>query len=349
MVFMCHLFPARPGANWYLNPMGYNGVVLFYTLSGFVITLNYFPRLDEAYWPALWPYLKARFARIYPLHFVLLVTALALGFYPNTGALPLHFTLTQAWSGQENLILRYNGVAWSLSVEFFLYACFPFLVFPLLRLFRKAPGLLFITGVLIYLLLVSYCIANQNQAISAIYFYPVPHLCEFILGGVAAMFYSLRSRSSLPPAKSRIPALPYLLLVAIFGLALLLMSRSDFVRFGNLSGPLYAILIFILARYPVRLLSSRVMVALGEASFAFYLAHFMVIDSLRPRLLPDYDNLPVALSACAALFLLVLALSLLLHACVERPVRRWLLLAPAPATKPALSDYPTWLHWPDCR
>src|SRR6476619_1734500 len=70
MVFICH----SPKPDWLLKnsqvnftTLGYSGVALFFILSGFVITLNYYD------WFAggnalskLKPYFIARFARIYP-------------------------------------------------------------------------------------------------------------------------------------------------------------------------------------------------------------------------------------------------------------------------------------------
>ena len=47
---------------------GYNGVTLFFVLSGFVIGLNYFDMLVKPTRASIFKYALARFARIYPLY-----------------------------------------------------------------------------------------------------------------------------------------------------------------------------------------------------------------------------------------------------------------------------------------
>jgi peptidoglycan/LPS O-acetylase OafA/YrhL len=80
-----------------------------------------------------------------------------------------------------------------------------------------------------------------------------------------------------------------------------------------------------------RALALRPFVALGEASFAFYMVHMIVMRALRFYLGPG----PGALSALAV----ALSLAFLLHEAVEKPMRRRLLGA-APRTLAATSASP---------
>jgi len=114
--------------------IGYVGVSFFFVLSGFILVYTYAWRnvvLGEFY--------QTRFARIYPAYLFSLVLTFPFFCF---GALKMHvpffyfaeqhFTLSavlvllllQSWVPQA--ALSWNAVAWSLSVEAFFYAIFPF-------------------------------------------------------------------------------------------------------------------------------------------------------------------------------------------------------------------------------
>src|SRR5215469_17881949 len=114
--------------------IGYVGVSFFFVLSGFILVYTYAGRnigLGEFY--------QTRFARIYPAYLFSLVLTFPFFYF---GALKMHvpffyfaerhFTwasalvllLLQSWVPQA--ALSWNAVAWSLSVEAFFYAIFPF-------------------------------------------------------------------------------------------------------------------------------------------------------------------------------------------------------------------------------
>ena len=126
-----------PGWALQLIGSGYIGVDLFFILSGFVIELNYGERLAGGI-EAWTEFLKRRFARIYPLHFVVLcaMTVYALLVYAHSGhltenfdfaTLPAHFLLVQSWGVDS--ALRWNDPAWSISAEMMAYLLFPLTAF----------------------------------------------------------------------------------------------------------------------------------------------------------------------------------------------------------------------------
>src|SRR6185437_5224660 len=109
-------------------------VDLFFILSGFIIARTY-GSLTAGGIPE---FLFKRWARLYPLHFIVLALMVpavfvvrSLGQTPEDpeffaySVLPYHFTLTFTWFG---LPIGWNGPAWSLSVEWLNYAVFPMLV-----------------------------------------------------------------------------------------------------------------------------------------------------------------------------------------------------------------------------
>lgn len=115
------------------------GMMLFFTLSGFVIHYNYsemlnFPGGFKKFW-------IARFSRLYPLYGLIFGMEMIGVFWHHGGscghagenlgnlfALPYHLTFTQSWffntTCNNSLIYQFHmvsGVSWSLSVEIFLY------------------------------------------------------------------------------------------------------------------------------------------------------------------------------------------------------------------------------------
>ncbi len=97
-------------------------VTFFFVLSGFVMTIAY-PQVETfGYW-------KARLARIYPMYVLalllfLIITTATNGWW-DWHSVVLHLDLLQAWVPAEALGL--NSPAWAVSVEAFLYICFPLL------------------------------------------------------------------------------------------------------------------------------------------------------------------------------------------------------------------------------
>ena len=120
---------------------GYNGVTVFFVLSGFVIAWNYTDRLLVWEGRQVWSYGVARFARIYPLYAFALLCASAPALVAHT--LPpgawLHVFALQTWHPDVMVAYALNGPGWSIGVEFFLYACFPIIIVMLGRI-RYHPG-----------------------------------------------------------------------------------------------------------------------------------------------------------------------------------------------------------------
>jgi peptidoglycan/LPS O-acetylase OafA/YrhL len=135
-------------AFWYdaLVAKGYLWVEFFFALSGFILIHVYGERAAE-FWRSPRPYLeflKARLARLYPLHSFMLLTILALmiglralatqggyvsiydtQYHPmNTWpSFVLNLFLVQAWNVLP--YLTWNGASWFVSVEFLLCLLFP--------------------------------------------------------------------------------------------------------------------------------------------------------------------------------------------------------------------------------
>jgi peptidoglycan/LPS O-acetylase OafA/YrhL len=159
------------------------------------------------------------------------------------------------------------------------------------------------------------------------YINPVTGLCSFVLG-VAAALYAMQSPAPSPTTLSKATTFE----VAAFAMALAfnvgfrlltpyhLDNASGFTNFSatSMAAPAYAALIFVLSRYHGALgcfLSTRVLVLLGESSFALYMFHQIII-SWRD------NHTKLLMTSHVDQFILFLGVVIPLSvACVERPGR----------------------------
>jgi peptidoglycan/LPS O-acetylase OafA/YrhL len=123
---------------------GYLWVEFFFGLSGFILTYVYWERGSFWRWTTYSGFLKARLARLYPLHLFMLLFVVWLlvflrflaheggyrsiydqAYHPMLGWWPFfaNLFLIQAWNTTKTL--TWNGVAWFVSVEFALCLLFP--------------------------------------------------------------------------------------------------------------------------------------------------------------------------------------------------------------------------------
>lgn len=337
LVLLSHLRPppwAGPHLKTFLAS-GYGGVTVFFVLSGFVLTHNYFERF--AHRPGLRTlvsYFVARLARVYPLYLLILVWVSFPGLWLGKANVSLwleHALGLQAWSGKLDEVYRFNPPGWSISVELFLYACFPLLVFlllPALRRPRRIGGSLLLVVALMaattfYFQHAGYAdlaIEDPRSAHRWLYRHPLCRLGDFLLGMLAA-----RLVATLPRVPARAlqwgAALSTASLVGIMCWPAHLNSAASWDL--SLALPA-AVLIFCLAAAPASLasrwLATKPMLLMGEASYALYLCHYGMLRRLNLGKLPPDAWLPA--TALTILFAVVFAIGL--HIAIERPARELL-------------------------
>ena len=335
----CWHFPAvHPDRYTAAVYKGYLAVDLFFMLSGFVISHVYhgvFARqLTSRHYR---DFLKARVARIYPLHLTVLLLFVAAALaergavYAHGGSVwPIPLLGERSLGGFfANLLmlqgiwareLSWNDPSWSISLEFVAYLLFP-LLFP--RLWRAAPVTK--AGVAGILLMVLGWLAystgddfNQWNGLAAI----MRCLQEFLIG---ALLYSAYRGSVL----GSLLATDTALLTAILLLcAMLHLAAPDFTII-----PLFALL--LLTAVANRgglglLLNSPPLLWLGNISYSLYLLHWFVLfvttEAMRASPAGDTAKLPVGLSLAliAAMLATSLGLATLSYRFVEVAGRRWL-------------------------
>lgn len=324
------------------------GVSFFFVLSGFILTWNY-PVLND--WRQRRHFLLARFARIWPLHFVTCVLWIAIifnfdrtAYFPGVeGVLKLlaNLLLVQAWVPDHNWALSFNGVSWSISTELFFYLMFPLLI----ALWKKRWHQIFLIQALIIFAIVAgatfYAIPGEStdgklSLPLLLYFTPVVRIFEFTVGIALAFIVRRMTDSNLALTR------PQWLVIEIATFAVITVSMLAAANFagiqqtlGNAANSYFstsglwlfwslAICVFALSRGPIKdILSLRYAVFLGEISFSLYLCHALVI-----RYLENYleQIQPFGMYGYAVFWGGCLLFASVLFMGIETPFRRLILL-----------------------
>jgi peptidoglycan/LPS O-acetylase OafA/YrhL len=298
-VVLCHVgngFANTPSLK-VAEAYGYVGVSFFFMLSGFVLAWSDTPQTARRFW---W----LRFARIWPLQFLLMIFAYAGG----------------------------NGLSWSLSVEMFFYLVFPLAIVLLRRL--RGRGLAVTAAVTLGLMAILPLIVAlagvdtySNLYYWLFYVFPPYRFGEFLLGMVLA-------RAMI--GGLRLPTPAWTALAATAGIAGLVWAMATFtVRTGIpvvrpmvalLAIPLFAQLLCASAARDQQprgwWLGSAPLRRLGDWSFALYLVHAPAMAfTARYGWWFNYGGLQGA-AYLLAFLALILTLSAALHYLVEKPVER---------------------------
>lgn len=299
---------------------GTAGVSFFFVLSGFVLAWSSSPRdTARGFW-------RRRFARIYPLHLAtaLLALALAATVAPSLapsgpGELLANLLLVSSWNPAWWQAV--NPVSWSLVCEAFFYLLFPLLV----RMLRPA------TAARLRLVLVLCLVAVVLLPLLApvapphlLYAWPLARLPEFAIGVVAGLL--------VRDGAWRGPGVRVSWCLALGGFLLAPLATADFAHAAfTIVGVTALVPAMALAdlRGARSAWASRSLVRLGEASYAFYLVHLLVIRTVDAVWPPDPAADPVTGSAIALAVLgVALAAAILLHRAVEVPLRRLIVSGP---------------------
>jgi peptidoglycan/LPS O-acetylase OafA/YrhL len=302
---------------------GYLAVGLFFLLSGFILAYTYEDHIDGT--PNRLRFWEARFARIYPVYFLSLILAYGFERSLHWGTRILVLGMIQAWNPRTpELAGAWNYPAWSLSVEVFFYLCFPFVLPWMSR--KSNRSLAWMITILLMLCVLAFTpvrgLGNWDQTNLIVRVLPLPilRIPEFLLG--MAIGLMLLRNEGIGKNVGR-PLRVYPAVLCIF--AVLSLPLGEWVSLVMVP---FAVLVYELALGGVwlaRVLSSRIMVLLGGASYAVYLLQFPVRSWARV-LFPYFPTRIAQLSRPLTPLILVL-FSILVFQFYETPsreaLRRW--------------------------
>ena len=319
---------------------GYLMVDLFFVMSGFIIFHVYneeFRNTIQRY--SFRRFLIARFARIYPLHFFMILVATLLIFIKgvspvfNPAAIPTHLFLLQSFGIHK--IFTLNVPSWSISAEWWAYIIFPVTVL----WFHKKKWLTIICCVVFIItayLLIMYWLPRTNPFNPAA---PVPHnldstfdygflrgLAGFITGMMLYMLYQLRIIKDI--FSSDIASA--FCFVAV--LAAMHLGINDACHI-----PLFSLLILAFAcnnGYITKICNSRVPQFLGDISYSIYMTQLVILFFVPAIIaasgitIPTIADKTFAFSTgilyCFIILGLCIAFSSLTYYKLEMPLRKWI-------------------------
>jgi peptidoglycan/LPS O-acetylase OafA/YrhL len=313
------LAPWIPAAAVAVLARGNLAVDLFFLLSGFVMALNYGERIAAGGTAAFGDFLVRRFARIYPLHLLVLlgfaayaIAAAGLGTArladQDWGYFLQSLFLVQNWGFAS--AARWNVPAWSISTEALAYLLFPLLL-ALLRPERRPLWLLAASVLLLGLVV---------QPFFRLLGYPFPNAVAQT--GLFRCLVQFAMGMAVYGLWRRLPERPWLPLACLAASAML--ALAFIVWNAPVVAIAWAALILGLARMPrAGVLEAPALVWLGRVSYATYLVHYLALTLFKLAFVTAGQPVPPAL---LALYLLgVLAASALLYHGFERPAQALLL------------------------
>ena len=213
-VYISHYgLPEAPGWLDTFAAAGYDGVTVFFVLSGFVLTHTYgdeFRRWSRETPIRLWNFGVARFARVYPLYLAVLLVVWGVDYGGTDYILPLHLLALQPWVANPVVALGYNSPGWSIGVEVFLYVCFPLVALVAMRAAGR-PRVLLSAAALVALAMVAVALffvergwgelpwSDPRSAHRWLYLMPLGRLGDFTLGVLGALLL----RHAVTPRRPR--------------------------------------------------------------------------------------------------------------------------------------------------
>ncbi|MEQ0565863.1 acyltransferase [Amycolatopsis sp. NEAU-NG30] len=336
MVFAFHAVALNPYAsqsaqtvtNTLFGVGGFTGVTFFFILSGFVLTCAVRPRdTTVRFW-------RRRFFKIYPNHLLTFGAALLLltvitgqgGVRFSDGL--LNVLLLQSWSTTLEVRTSFNPVAWSLSCELLFYLLFPLII----KLVNKVrPERLWLWTILSAASVLALPVVAgvlpagtmlpfgfSDMQLYYVFHCPAGQLLTFVFGMFLAKVVLAGRRLPLKLGGAVALTVTAYFVTPLFG---------ALFQFGALMAIPLGLLIAAAAvadRDRVKtFMGNRLMVWLGEISFAFYLWHYFVLVAGH-HWLGQGENWSTLTSAAVEvlLFAVSLVLAWLTFKLVEQPIMK---------------------------
>lgn len=325
IIFIYHFFPFNnPNLPIFLKNIiaeFHFGVDLFFVLSGFLIAYRYFDQVKIDFKQ----YMVNRFARIYPMYFLMTILVFLVGFIKTSEwnidkSIEFILSITMLKALFTKYFLSGVPQGWTLTLEELFYFTAPFYFL----FIKKSKKWLFILPFVI--LLFGMCIKAIFNFESNTWGFLQSNIYVFIVEFFAGIILAIFIKNKAIEFKYN--------WVTYFGLLMLILyvsclqflkpyynSESDILRSVELIGlSLFGIvpLLWGLINEQTiiqKFLSSRYMVLLGKSSYIFYLIHKGFI----PIFMNDYLT-----SNKLLLFILLNIISILMYTYLEEPINNFI-------------------------
>ena len=266
----------------------YIGVVLFFVISGYLITEVLYERDDNYF-----KFIKRRYTKIFPpLITVLLFSCLAFYYFYGFLSVKLIFNSISSLFGLSNIYQIYSGMSyfersgdlfpllhtWSLSIEIQFYIIFPFLIY----LFKKLKINIKVIAILILILsgisgALMFYKEYINYDLSAIYYGTDTRIFSILMGSA---FYFLFKDKELEAKKANIISYIFLGIIVLITLSVDYSSKTNYYGFLYLISILGGFITvtslktgFLDFKNPIAKPFSK----LGEHSYVYYLWQYPIM------------------------------------------------------------------------
>ena len=255
------------------------GVSYFLILSGFVMIIAYFNK-QKQHIDAMKYYIN-RFARIFPLYlfalFLVVVQYAASGYEIKLRDVVLGSLGIHAWYPPSSFTLNFPG--WSLSVELFFYALFPFLLnrfytrFSWQKVALIVAFIWILSQIFINAALVSpFYKGELTNSYFFLFYFPLLHVNQFLVGNLAGLYVMFLYKGA---------GRNYDFVILSILLVFVALIKADlYITYHNgLLAVLFVPLIVLITLntgYITRLFSRKAFIFLGEISFSIYILQYPV-------------------------------------------------------------------------
>ena len=306
-------------------------MALFFVLSGFLIFYIYYENAAIKKWK-LRQYFANRFARIYPVYFLLVTIAILLRHDFRPLFLFKNYTLTHALF--QNIADRAIQTSWSITTEECFYLLAPLFMY-LVTKFNFYVSLLSGALLLCIALFIStgpFSLLHTFRFVFSVTFFG--HFFEFFCGIFLALVVLKKEKKGTLALRG--------IKFTVAGASGMLIAIGILVVSNNMNDPQQATQFFLINNFilpmPVAVLyygliceksrlaaflSFKWLGLLGRTSYAFYLVHTMVIESVAiPFIQPyfsRYYNLYVVI-----VFVITQIIAFFIYVFYEEPLNKWI-------------------------
>lgn len=302
-----------------IQSFGDFGVSLFFMLSGLVLAASFRYDPHQSRTRIVGQFLKKRIIKIYPIYLLALIAAIALNGC-HTRALPLDLLMLQSWIPVSEYYFSGNAVSWFVSSLFFAYMLFCPLMWALTANARRFIRL-FIVGIIVYVCVV--VLTPEEYLTGVIYVSPVMQLPAFVLGML--VWKAFERTREYKPSVSLISAAQ----IVSMAVPVILMfvyryvdQRWALASYWWIPDAVMLYCLLVAEEYDTvinRMLRLKIIQAIGNISFVFYLFHTTVIVLYKYVLRHTGIGIPMPASSVVCLAI-TLTIAYILHYRVELPI-----------------------------
>jgi peptidoglycan/LPS O-acetylase OafA/YrhL len=315
---------------------GGSGVTIFFSVSGFIITLLVLRERQKTGQFSLLGFYKRRAVKIFPPFLIIVIVPTII--YSVTSFVDVRAVAAQAlfvfnWAELSGIssVLPGSGVVWSLAIEEQFYIAFALIWMVLVKARWWQGALVILSSAAIVLSTSSriFLAHSGEQYSDRIYFGTDTRLDGIAWGVLAAcVYHGWAQRAGATNMVMRAVGSDWTLIVAMLLYGISLAIRDDWFRdtFRYSLQSVSACLIIVFGLVPghgrmrrvvYRVSVSKPIALIGLASYSIYLAHLVIYSLLAP--ITDQLALPIRVFTLAAVGVLA---GIALYTIVELPIQR---------------------------